>query len=136
MLNEEKEEKFLEIEMVIEEELKKEKNNERRYYRHNISLEYLENLNVPVGIFCEKDSTSFNKEMEALFDFIDLISNEKLLQALKKLNESDFKLLELRYRYGFSLNEIAIKLQIKNTTARQRHIRVLAKLKSMIEKNI
>lgn len=136
MSKEENQKNYEEFIEVLQEEDKREENNERRYYRHNVSLEYLQKYDVPIEFEYSKDSLGIEKEVNELLDFTDFISDSNLYKALKKLNESDFKVIELRYRYGFSLNEIAVKLQIKNDAVRQKHIRVLAKLKSMLEKNL
>lgn len=136
MSKEEKQQNYEEFMEVLQEEEKREENNERRYYRHNVSLEYLQKYDVPIEFEYAKYTSGIEKEVNELLDFTDFISDSNLYKALKKLNESDFKVIELRYRYGFSLNEIAVKLQIKNDAVRQKHIRALAKLKSILEKNL
>ncbi len=136
MSTEENQKNYEEFMEVLQEEDKREENNERRYYRHNLSLEYLQKYDVPIEFEYAKDALGIEKEVNELLDFTDFISDSNLYKALKKLNESDFKVIELRYRYGFSLNEIAVKLQLKNDAVRQKHIRALAKLKSMLEKKL
>lgn len=106
MSKEEKQQNYEEFMEVLQEEDKREENNERRYYRHNLSLEYLQKYDVPIEFEYVKDALGIEKEVNELLDFTDFISDSNLYKALKKLNESDFKVIELRYRYGFSLNEI------------------------------
>ena len=125
-----KENKNLEIiHEFLKEQEKKDKNQDRRYYRHNISLEYLAEKNVPLKGDHYKGDSDVEKEAEALLAFIDAISNEHLVKALKKLTKSDLEIIELKYRFGLSINEIAIKLSLNNESAKKRHQRAIAKLR-------
>lgn len=135
MSKEEKEIVYEEFKVVIEEEIKKEENNERKYYRHNISLEYLQSCDVPLESAENEQDSEVEKEAEKLMSFVDLISETSLLRALKNLKEEDLKVIELRYRFGLSINEIAIKLQIKDEAAKKKHQRAIKKLKAILEKN-
>lgn len=120
------------LEMVyqfLKEQEKKDKNQDRRYYRHNISLEYLDENSVPLKGDNYKGDSDVEKEAEALLAFIDAISNEHLIKALKKLTKSDLEIIELKYRFGLSINEIAIKLSLNNESAKKRHQRAIAKLR-------
>ena len=120
------------LEMVYEflkDQEKKDKNQDRRYYRHNISLEYLDKNNVLLKGDNYKGDSDVEKEAEALLAFIDAISNEHLVKALKKLTKSDLEIIELKYRFGLSINEIAIKLSLNNESAKKRHQRAIAKLR-------
>ena len=120
------------LEMVyqfLKEQEKKDKNQDRRYYRHNISLEYLDEKSVPLKVEHYKVDSDVEKEAEALLAFIDAISNEHLIKALKKLTKSDLEIIELKYRFGLSINEIAIKLSLNNESAKKRHQRAIAKLR-------
>ena len=120
------------LEMVyqfLKEQEKKDKNQDRRYYRHNISLEYLDEKSVPLKGHNYKSDSDVEKEAEALLAFIDAISNEHLIKALKKLTKSDLEIIELKYRLGLSINEIAIKLSLNNESAKKRHQRAIAKLR-------
>ena len=120
------------LEMVyqfLKEQEKKDKNQDRRYYRHNISLEYLDEKSVPLKGDNYKGDSDVEKETEALLAFIDAISNEHLVKALKKLTKSDLEIIELKYRFGLSINEIAIKLSLNNESAKKRHQRAIAKLR-------
>lgn len=135
MSKEEKEIVYEEFKVVIEEEIKKEENNERKYYRHNISLEYLQSCDVPLESAESEQDSGVEKEAEKLMNFADLISDTSLLKALKNLKEEDLKVIELRYRFGLSINEIAIKLQIKDEAAKKKHQRAIKKLKAFLEKN-
>ena len=88
------------LEMVyqfLKEQEKKDKNQDRRYYRHNISLEYLDEKSVPLKGDNYKSDSDVEKEAEALLAFIDAISNEHLVKALKKLTKSDLEIIELKY---------------------------------------
>ncbi|MBP2028122.1 DNA-directed RNA polymerase specialized sigma24 family protein [Acetoanaerobium pronyense] len=125
-----KEKKSLEmVHEFLKEQEKKDKNQDRRYYRHNISLEYLEKKFVPLKVENYKCDSDVEKEAEALLAFIDAISNEHLIKALKKLTKSDLEIIELKYRFGLSINEIAIKLSLNNESTKKRHQRALAKLR-------
>ncbi|MDT8719605.1 RNA polymerase subunit sigma-24 [Clostridium sp. 19966] len=135
MSKEEKEIAYEEFKVVIEEEIKKEENNERKYYRHNISLEYLQSCDVPLESAENEQDSEVEKEAEKLMSFVDLISETSLLRALKNLKEEDLKVIELRYRFGLSINEIAIKLQVKDEAAKKKHQRAIKKLKASLEKN-
>lgn len=135
MSKEEKEIAYEEFKVVIEEEIKKEENNERKYYRHNISLEYLQSCDVPLESAENEQDSEVEKEAEKLMSFVDLISETSLLRALKNLKEEDLKVIELRYRFGLSINEIAIKLQVKDEAAKKKHQRAIKKLKAILEKN-
>lgn len=135
MSKEEKEIAYEEFKVVIEEEIKKEENNERKYYRHNISLEYLQSCDVPLESAENEQDSEVEKEAEKLMSFVDLISETSLLRALKNLKEEDLNVIELRYRFGLSINEIAIKLQVKDEAAKKKHQRAIKKLKSILEKN-
>ena len=120
------------LEMVYEflkDQEKNDKNQDRRYYRHNISLEYLDEKSVPLKGEKYKVDSDVEKEAEALLAFIDAISNEHLIKALKKLTKSDLEIIELKYRFGLSINEIAIKLSLNNESAKKRHQRAIAKLR-------
>ena len=120
------------LEMVYEflkDQEKNDKNQDRRYYRHNISLEYLAEKNVHLKGDNYKGDSDVEKEAEALLAFIDAISNEHLVKALKKLTKSDLEIIELKYRFGLSINEIAIKLSLNNESAKKRHQRAIAKLR-------
>ena len=124
------------LEMVYEflkDQEKKDKNQDRRYYRHNISLEYLDKNNVLLKGDNYKGDSDVEKEAEALLAFIDAISNEHLVKALKKLTKSDLEIIELKYRFGLSINEIAIKLSLNNESAKKRHQRAIAKLRKNLK---
>ncbi|OSA94580.1 UNVERIFIED_ORG: hypothetical protein B2H93_07945 [Clostridium botulinum] len=118
----------------IKEEERKEKNHNRRYYRHNISLEYLQKQNVPVEFQYLKSGFGYEKEFDEPLDFIDLIKNPELVKALKILKQLDIRVIELKYRLGFSLYEISLKLGIKYDATKKIHIRALAKLKKFLDK--
>lgn len=135
MSKEEKQKFNEEFKVVIEEENKKEKNNERKYYRHNISLEYLQICEVPVEFAETEKDSQVEKEVDKLMKFIDLISDPRLIKALKSLKEDDLRVIELRYRFGLSINEIAVKLQVKDEAAKKKHQRAIKKLKVILGKN-
>lgn len=136
MSKEKKEQSYNEeiLEFLREEE-RKESNHDRRYYRHNTSLEYLQKKDVPVEFDHLQADSDVEKETEVLMEFIDLINDPRLLKALKKLSESDLEVIELRYRFGFSIQEIAVKLHVNNEAAKKKHQRAIAKLKMNFEKN-
>lgn len=114
-----------EIKSVIEEEDKMEKNQARRYYRHNISFDKLEEQHI------YKPHLSNTKEdlVDAIFDFSEAIENKNLYQSLKQLKEIDKKIINMRYVEQLSFKEIAEQLAMKEDTVGKRHRRALDKLK-------
>ena len=66
--------------------------------------------------------------MKKIWDKAELLAIE-YLKALKKLTKSDLEIIELKYRFGLSINEIAIKLSLNNESAKKRHQRAIAKLR-------
>lgn len=59
------------------------------------------------------------KRSRDVLAFMNAISNEHLVKALKKLTKSDLEIIELKYRFGLSINEIAIKLSLNNESAKK-----------------
>lgn len=114
-----------EIKSVIEEEDKMEKNQARRYYRHNISFDKLEEQHI------YKPHLSHTKEdlVDTIFDFSEAIENKNLYQSLKQLKEIDKKIINMRYVEQLSFKEIAEQLAMKEDTVGKRHRRALDKLK-------
>ena len=55
---------------------------------------------------------SFRKEADTIFS-----------------TKSDLEIIELKYRFGLSINEIAIKFSLNNESAKKRHQRAIAKLR-------
>lgn len=120
-----------ELEVVLNEEMKNEKNQKRRYYRHNISYEYLEEKHF----YC-KDNTSYtNSIIDSMLEFQETIEDDALYQAFRKLNEKDIEIIKLRYIEQLTFKEIALELNTKEDTVGKRHRRAISKLKKEILNN-
>ncbi len=118
-----------EIKTVIEEEDKIEKNQARRYYRHNISFDRLEEQHIyKPHLLNTKDNL-----VNIIFNFSEAMENKNLYYSLKQLKEIDVKIINMRYVEQLSFKEIAEQLSMKEDTVGKRHRRALDKLrKSMI----
>lgn len=114
-----------EIKTAMEEEDKIEKNQARRYYRHNISFDRLEEQHIyKPHLLSTKDNL-----VDTILDFSEAIENKNLYQSLKQLKEIDVKIINMRYVEQLSFKEIAEQLSMKEDTVGKRHRRALDKLK-------
>lgn len=117
----------------IQEENKRTMNQDRRYYRHNSSLDYLEEQKVILVHNRTERSIGESQALNNQLDFLELIHEPKLYKALKKLNDIDIKILERRYRKKMLFKEIADELDLTIDNAKKRHSRVLKRLKKHIK---
>ncbi len=111
-------------------ENKREFNQKRTYYRHNISLNYLED-----EFYYKPKLKSEEVFINSSLDFEQKIDNANLFESLKKLKPCDIEIIRLRYDQQLSFKEIAEKLNMKENTVGKRHERSLQKLRNyMIKK--
>jgi DNA-directed RNA polymerase specialized sigma24 family protein len=119
---------------VKEEEDKKERNQSQVFYRHNRPFESMGEQNVIDQSSIYENSVVDSKFFNEYMGFLDILENQKLFKSLKKLKKLDMDIIVLRYRYGQEFKDIAKKINIMNDSVKKRHIRVLAKLKIILEK--
>jgi DNA-directed RNA polymerase specialized sigma24 family protein len=113
---------------------KKEKNQDRVYYRHNRPFESMGEQNVLDQSLAYDESIDESRDFIDRLNFLDIVENEDLFSALKKLKKIDIDIIVLRYRNGFSFKDIAVRLNMAYDTVKKRHIRVLAKLREYMDK--
>jgi DNA-directed RNA polymerase specialized sigma24 family protein len=113
---------------------KKEKNQDRVYYRHNRPFESMGEQNVLDQSLAYDESIDESRDFIDRLNFLDIVENEDLFSALKKLKRIDIEIIVLRYRNGFSFKDIAVRLNMAYDTVKKRHIRVLAKLREYMDK--
>ncbi|GMQ55953.1 hypothetical protein AN1V17_03450 [Vallitalea sediminicola] len=116
---------------IIDLEDKNEMNQKRRYYRHNISYEHLQEQHF----YYDTNTLNTNdKIIDSLLDFSETIENTNLYDAFKKLKPCDIKIIKMRYVNQLSFKEIAEQLDMKEDTVGKRHRRALDKLRKDIIK--
>ena len=113
---------------------KKEFNQNRVYYRHNRPFESMGEQNVIDQSSVYESSVDDSKDFNERQDFLDILENQELFAALKKLKKSDLEVIVLRYRSGLSFKDIAQRLNISFDTVKKKHIRALAKLRMILDK--
>ncbi|WP_273321538.1 sigma-70 family RNA polymerase sigma factor [Vallitalea guaymasensis] len=116
---------------IIDLEDKKEMNQKRRYYRHNISYEHLQEQHF---YYNTKPYKTNDDIINSLLDFSETIENIDLYKALKKLKSCDIEIIKMRYVNQLSFKEIAEQLNMKEDTVGKRHRRALDKLRKDIFK--
>lgn len=96
-----------------EEQNEDERKADRNYHIHNVSLEYLESLNVPVEQVGEQATGDLLDEMlsSSRYGLLEVVENEHLFVALKELKELDLDILSLRYKQNLLLKEISQVLE-------------------------
>lgn len=117
----------------IEQENKNEMNHNRRYYRHNISLEYLTEKAVPVETFNKAKSIEDSNDFKELIDFIEDIENPSLLMALRSLPKKDFELIYMIFQLDIKACEIAKIMHQSKANVSKKYTRILKKIKQFIE---
>lgn len=121
---------YEELEDILKEEEKNEKNQKRRYYRHNISYEHLEEKHF----YYKSDTTDANDIIDSMLEFQETIENRPLYQAFRKLKSKDIEIIKMRYVDQLSFKEIAEQLGMKEDTVGKRHRRAIDKLRKDIIK--
>lgn len=116
---------------IIDLEDKNEMNQKRRYYRHNISYEHLQEQHFYYNTKTYKTNDDI---INSLLDFSETIENIDLYKALKKLKSCDIEIIKMRYVNQLSFKEIAKQLNMKEDTVGKRHRRALDKLRKDIFK--
>lgn len=110
------------FDLIFHEEDKKEFNNNRKYYRHNRSLN---KIHIDT-LFLKYDILEF-------FDLLDQIENNSLFKALKQLNETDLQIIKLKYIHKFTLHEIATILNLNHEAVKKKHSRALRRLRELVK---
>lgn len=113
-----------------------ERKAERNYYRRNISLEHLEATHVPLEKLATKKQKEVIDEMingNDDYGLLEMVENEQLFAALKKLKEFDLSILNLRYKRNLYLKEIATDLEKGLSTICRRLDSALESIKDTIE---
>ncbi|MCT4687542.1 sigma-70 family RNA polymerase sigma factor [Vallitalea sp.] len=116
---------------IIDLEDKKEMNQKRRYYRHNVSYEQLQDQHF---YYNTKTLQTNDDIIDSILDFSETIENIDLYKALKKLKPCDIEIIKMRYVNQLSFKEIAEQLNMKEDTVGKRHRRALDKLRKDIFK--
>lgn len=111
---------------------------ERNYRIHNISLEYLQENNVPVELVAglEPDNIlDMIMNEDDRFSLLEIVENEKLVSSMRKLQELDISILTLRYKQSLLIREISKAVNRDQGTIR-RHLESARKhlKKSMTDK--
>lgn len=94
------------IQEFLEAQEKMERNAEIRYYRHNVSLDALEAFNVPIEMLeTEKPGEILDEMMKDNdnYGLLDVIENEQLVSALKKIKEFDLSILDMNLEESVSM---------------------------------
>lgn len=99
---------------IIKDEDRKLENADRRYRRHNNSLEAMsEEFTYQQSLYRESMARFVADELATsrdAFDFTTGIQNEKLAAAIRKLTEKQRRVIELTYWEGMKQKEIAEKM--------------------------
>lgn len=114
------------IKEALEDEERKEKNSLRRYYRHNISFNHLEEQHI----YKAHMSKTKGDLTDIILDFSEGIENTNLYKSLKQLKEIDMEIIRMRYELQLSFKEIADELAMKEDTVGKRHRRALDRLRN------
>lgn len=106
-----------------DEQKEDERKADRNYHIHNVSLEHLEALNVPVEQVSEPATSDLLEEMlsSSRHGLLEVVENEHLFFALKELKELDLNILSMRYKQNLLLKEISQVLE-KDLSSISRHI--------------
>lgn len=107
---------------IFHDEDKKEFNNNRRYYRHNRSLNKI-----------HMDTLHLHYDILEFFDLLDQIENNSLFKALKQLNQTDLQIIKLKYIHKFTLHEIANILDLNHETVKKKHSRAIRRMKEIVK---
>jgi len=97
-------------------------NSDRRYRRHNISLEAMSDE------FAYRESIVKNYSIEFESSFIESIENEKLRNALYSLTKKQFQVIEMYFEYGLKQSEIAEIMNCKKAAVSRLFNRAIEKI--------
>lgn len=108
-------------------------NSDRKFRRHSMSLECMSEelaskYNLQKFIYDEFERS------RSMFNFVDLIDNEELANALNQLTDKQRRAIELAFWDGYSHQEIAIILHCDRTAVTKLLKRALDKLASILHK--
>lgn len=107
---------------IIDDEEKLEFNNNRKYYRHNRSLNKI-----------HMDTLFLQYDILEFFDLLDQIENNSLFKALMQLNETDLQIIKLKYIHKFTLHEIASVLDLNYEAVKKKHSRAIKRMRELIK---
>ncbi|WP_105614137.1 sigma factor-like helix-turn-helix DNA-binding protein [Vallitalea okinawensis] len=118
---------------VIAFEDKQEKNQQRRYYRHNVSLELMNEWYIHYTKSQVINDNRMIKELNKYLSFVETIEDLDLYDALHELTDFDIRIIKMRYEGQLTFKQIGECLKMKEDTVAKRHKRALRKLKIIIE---
>lgn len=121
------------IECMDEEERKAERN----YRLNNVSLEFLQESNVPVEALavnppCDDVLEQMLNEHDG-YGLLEIVENEKVYRALKDIKEIDMQILTLRYQQQLLIREIAGTVCRDQGTIRRHIESSLTQIKRKVE---
>lgn len=123
---------------IIEEEDRKLENADRRYRRHNNSLEAMsEEFTYQKCLFRESLARFVADELAMsrdAFDFTASIQNERLAEAIRKLTEKQRRVIELTFWEGMKQREIAKAMNCGRSTVAELFSRALQKIEEELSK--
>ena len=105
----------------------------RRYRRYNKSLEAMGEKLVERECFRRYIDDEI-KAFEAIWGFIDIVENEKLLKALNNLQPLELQIVNLRFVHRMQVSEIAKEIDKGVSTVSERIGRIIRKLNSELER--
>lgn len=123
---------------IIEEEDRKLENADRRYRRHNNSLESMsEEFTYQQCLYRESMARFVADELAMsrdTFDFTTGIQNERLAEAIRKLTKKQRRVIELTYWEGMKQREIAKTLNCSRSAVAELLSRALQKIEEELSK--
>lgn len=124
--------------VIIEEEDRKLENADRRYRRHNNSLEAMsEEFTYQRCLYRESMARFVADELAMsrnVFDFTTSIQNEKLAAAIRQLTEKQRRVIELTFWEGMKQREIAKVMNCGRSTVAELLSRALHKIEEELSK--
>jgi len=124
------------IECMDEEERKADRN----YRLNNVSLEYLQESNVPVeSLAVNQPDDDVLEQMLNEHDgygLLEVVENQNLYRALKNIKELDLRILTLRYQQQMLIREIAATVCRDQGTIRRHIESSLTQIKKKVENEI
>ena len=123
---------------IIKEEDRKLENADRRYRRHNNSLEAMsEEFTYQQCLYRESMARFVADELATsrdAFDFTTGIQNEKLAAAIRKLTAKQRRVIELTYWEGMKQREIAKAMNCSRSAVAELISRALVKIEEELSK--
>lgn len=123
---------------IIEDENRKLENADRRYRRHNNSLEAMsEEFTYQKSLYRESMARFVADELAMsrdAYDFTTSLQNEKLAEAIRKLTEKQRRVIELTFWEGLKQREIAKAMGCGRSTVTELLSRALLKIAEELSK--